>query len=78
MKLVNRLLRQFAMAFNTLLSVTFHVVAPSLDVFGIFSSVLTSVLVLFSFENNFFFVHDNSVIDLCCPLGTSKIYLISE
>ena len=29
MKLVNRLVRQFAIAFNTLLSVTFHVVVPS-------------------------------------------------
>ena len=33
-KLVNRLVRQFARAFNTLLSMTFHVVAPSCGVFG--------------------------------------------
>ena len=32
---VNRLVRQFATAFNTLLTVTFHVIAPSWDVFGI-------------------------------------------
>ena len=40
------------MAFNTLLSVTFHVVPPRCDIFAMFlSSVLTSVLT--SFENNF-------------------------
>ena len=41
------------------------------------SSVLTPVLVLISFENNFCF-HHNFVIDLCCPLSTSNIYLIYE
>ena len=34
-KLVNRTVRQFAKEFNTLLSGTFHVVAPSCDVFEI-------------------------------------------
>ena len=33
-KFVNRLVRQFAMAFKTLLSVTFHVVAPNCNIFG--------------------------------------------
>ena len=41
MKLVDRLARQFEIAFNTLLSVTFHVAAPSCDVIGI---------LLFSFD----------------------------
>ena len=35
MKLVNCLVRQFAKAFNTLLSVAFHVVPPSCGVFGV-------------------------------------------
>ena len=51
--LVNRLVRHFAKVLNTLPSVTFHVVAPRSDVFRIFFSFLTSVLVLISFENNF-------------------------
>ena len=34
-ELVNRLVRHFATAFNTLLAVTFHVTAPSCDVLGI-------------------------------------------
>ena len=35
LELVNRLVRQVATTFNTLLTVTFHVIAPSCDVFGI-------------------------------------------
>ena len=55
MKLVNRLVRQFSTAFNTLLRVLFHVTAPSCDVFGIFHPSVTSVFVLISLENNFCF-----------------------
>ena len=55
MKLVNSLVRHFAKAFSTLLSVTFQVVAPSCDAFRFFSSVLTSVSLLISFEQLLYF-----------------------
>ena len=71
MTLVNSLVRHFAKAFSTLLSETFQVVAPSCDAFRFFSSVLTSVSVLISLENNCCIFHHNSVIYLCCSLSTS-------
>ena len=46
---------------------------------GFFSSVLTSVLVLINhLRETIYAFHHNSVIDLCCPLSTSKIFLINE
>ena len=71
MKLVNSLVHHFAKAFSTLLSVTFPVVAPRCDAFRFFSSVLTSVSVLISLENNCCIFHHNSVIYLWCSLSTS-------
>ena len=71
MKLVNGLVRHFAKAFSTLLSVTFQVVTASCDAFRFFSSVLTSVSVLISLENNCCIFHQNSVIHLCSLLSTS-------
>ena len=52
-KFVNRLVRQFATALKTLLSVTFHVVAPNCNVFVVSLIGVTCMLVLISFENDF-------------------------
>ena len=75
-KLVNRLVRHFATAFNTLLSVIFHVVAPSCDVFW---NCLVSINICACADQprkQFLHFHHNAVIDLCCSLNTSKIYLV--
>ena len=71
MKLVNRLVRHFAIAFNTLVSVTF------LTSLGFFSSVLTCICAD-QFPEQVLFFHHGSVIDLCCTLSTSKIFLIKH
>ena len=76
MKLVNRLVRQFALAFNTFSSVTFHVAAPSCDVFGNF--LFTSCKCADQLRKQFLFFHHNSGIDLCCSLSKSMVYLIKE
>ena len=71
---VTRLVRHNAIAFNnTLLNVTFHVEAPSCDVFGFDICACGDQLR----EQQLFF-HHISAVDLCCPLSASKMYLISE
>ena len=78
MELVNRGVRQFATAFNTLLSVTYHVAAPSSDAFGIFLFGFDICTCADQLREQFLVSHHISVVDLCCLLSTSKMYLMSE
>ena len=55
MKLVERLVRQFATVFNTRLGVTFHVVAPSCDVFGMFRLSFDICICADQLRQNFLF-----------------------
>ena len=51
MKLVNRLVRQFAKAFHTFLVVTFHVVCPNCDVLGIHQNCVLDLCCSLSTSN---------------------------
>ena len=72
MKLVDRLVRQFAMAFNTLLTVTLHVIAPNCGVFGIFLHGFDILICANQLREQFQFFQHNVLIDLCCSLNTTK------
>ena len=67
-ELVNRLVRQFAKAFNTFFSVTFHAVAPCCDVFGIFLIIFADQL-----REQFLLFHHNSGIDLLLAENIQEI-----
>ena len=77
MKLVTCLLSQFAKAFNTVLSWTLHVAASSCDVFGKFHIGFDICACDDQLREQFLLLHCNYVTYLCCPLSTSKIFLIT-